>query len=401
MFDSHSTVFADDVLKPETREELQNRLRNRASSLAQDSDSDDYLWDADSGSSTPQTTTSYISPMTKGQKAPAFFPTPNTPRRSQQSPGTTDHSSQPTLPLQQNQSSSPLWQNRTAQRGSLVALGVCALLALSWMFWPAGAEQAPGETTEVVDNAPDVDNEAPQLPIPPETPTPENVVDVVISSFPQDAQVIVDGETQQRKTPVQLKLAPGEHIVTLSKEGYSDLTQTLAIQDQQTVQYSENYRLQKRSEMTKVVIFVKSPNKVTIQVDDDTSTGTNCLSRTLKPGPHRLRVLKSGYQPYERQFEVLETGEQELHPIQLQRQIPVSTPVGTTLPISTTAFPTTTFPTRVRVTSDPPGATIFSEGTETSFKTPDTLPEYFHKEDISVKLPGYRFGRPIFSQENG
>lgn len=248
------------------------------------------------------------------------------------------------------------------------------------MFWPDSAEEAPESSNDVVANTSRTENTNNQLSGSSITPMAK-VVDVVISSSPSDAQVMIDGENQSAKTPAHLKLTPGEHSLSLTKNGYSALAGTIQVQDQDSVQIFKGYRLQKIVQLTQVVIFVASPSYVTIQVDEHTHENTNRVSRPLMPGVHRLRVSKTGYEPYEREFEVIEKPEQELPPIRLPPEAPIALPV--------------------QVNSDPPGAMILAEGQPTGFVTPKRLPSYFSKEDITVHLAGYQLRNVKFAQAPG
>lgn len=76
-------------------------------------------------------------------------------------------------------------------------------------------------------------------PLPPERRADEtrsvitrgDVGDLAVTSVPQNCVVEIDGKTRTKNTPILLidSLAPGEHQISFSKEGYKQLTGTVKI----------------------------------------------------------------------------------------------------------------------------------------------------------------------------
>lgn len=270
MFDSQSTAFADDILKPETREELQNRLGNRAvSNRRYHSDGVDagtYSSGTHAAGRTGRSTGSFIGPMTRGQTGTPSF---SIPARSQTVPHPRDAS-------RNDQAAGGLWQDPNARRGFVAGLVLGTFVLVCWLFWPVAAKETPQPLEEtqatVTDVGVDVETPATEQPVSSETPVPSiavppKAVEVTIDSLPTDAFVILDGEVQPKKTPIQLPLKPGEYAVQLSREGYEPLTRTLQVPKQTAGPFFAHYKLERP--MDELPLETEAPEPLPVFVISD------------------------------------------------------------------------------------------------------------------------------------
>ena len=54
---------------------------------------------------------------------------------------------------------------------------------------------------------------------------------VMLSTVPPGASVTVDGKPVEGQTPMSLKLPPGKHLITITKEGVGSAQQTVEVTD--------------------------------------------------------------------------------------------------------------------------------------------------------------------------
>lgn len=136
---------------------------------------------------------------------------------------------------------------------------------------------------------------------------------------------------------------------------------------------------------SQVTLQVDSPNRVTIAIDDSVYPNTEKVTLPLTPGPHRLKITKDGYEPYEGTIDVADIPEQTLPAVSLAA---IGTPTGS----EPAALP-------IQVVSKPANAIILAEGEPTGYTTPATLPRDLAKGSLSVRLEGYVI-RDVVSERN-
>lgn len=113
---------------------------------------------------------------------------------------------------------------------------------------------------------------------------------ITIISEPSPANVLFDGKPIG-ETPIMIKdVTAGEHMITLSKEGFLDLKQKVIVRDKQTTE-------------TKIVLntvvytikILSTPDKAEVFIDENSIGLTPTVIENVSPGSHKIRVSKEGY----------------------------------------------------------------------------------------------------------
>ena len=99
---------------------------------------------------------------------------------------------------------------------------------------------------------------------------------LAISSEPDEADIYIDGELQEKKTnTVITNLTAGSHILKLNKQGYNSLTKPFVITKGETLELDE--KLQKQSNEKYHLIVKADQPEAMIFIDDNVSTGEASL----------------------------------------------------------------------------------------------------------------------------
>lgn len=125
-------------------------------------------------------------------------------------------------------------------------------------------------------------------------------IPVRLTSAPSNAAIYVGdaaGRTLKGRTPVELKLAPGTHVVAAEMSGYTTSTQTVTVEPGQRPQI--DFVLEKLS-MLRVEV---DPPSAKVQLDDLPPEPAP-LAREVERGTHQVRVTREGYEPLERHVSV-------------------------------------------------------------------------------------------------
>ncbi len=99
---------------------------------------------------------------------------------------------------------------------------------------------------------------------------------LAISSEPDEADIYIDGELQEKKTnTVITNLTAGSHTLKLNKQGYNSLTKPFVITKGETLELDE--KLQKQSNEKYHLIVKADQPEAMIFIDDNVSTGEASL----------------------------------------------------------------------------------------------------------------------------
>ena len=190
---------------------------------------------------------------------------------------------------------------------------------------------------------------------------------VLLQSSPSGAQIFLDGTNTSKLTPSTIQdLEEGSHPFTLKLSGYKDTTFNVTVIREQQV--SKNITLTKEI-TTGSVLLQSTPSGAQIFLDgSNTSKLTPSTIQDLEEGSHQLTLKLSGYN--DTTFNVTIIREQQ-----------VSKNITLTKEITTGS---------VLMQSQPSGAQIFLDGSNTGKLTPSTiqdLEEGLHQ--FTLKLSGY------------
>lgn len=178
------------------------------------------------------------------------------------------------------------------------------------------------------------------------TPTPEpGYGNLSVSSSPSGARIGIDGVMTGNTTPAQIPaLSAGIHHLSLEKEGYAAYSSPFSIKSGETTYISATLN------KTGIITINSRPQKAQIWIDDtDTGKTTPATFRSVAAGTHSITLKKNGYADYTRTI-TLQTGK---------------TVSVYGILVSTGG--------RITVTSNPSGASLFVDGTDTGYQTPRTI----------------------------
>lgn len=183
---------------------------------------------------------------------------------------------------------------------------------------------------------------------------------VRVTSQPEGAIVELDG-IQHDITPVTIEnVGPGDHLVTLRKEGYRDTRQTLSLLPGQRVAVD-----MKMEEETGLVLVHSNPSGADISIDEAYRGKTPLLITDFPLGTHRITAQQDGFQERE-----VELTMEDRSPKKIDVEL-----------VSDTAI--------LDVRSVPPGARVMVNGSERG-TTPATIPGIRTGDSVvEVLLEGY------------
>ncbi len=116
-----------------------------------------------------------------------------------------------------------------------------------------------------------------------------------IETDPSDASVSVDGK-KVGNSPYTGDVEPGDHVLDVSREGFSSLQQAISLEPGQ--QLSLRLALQQGSgERTPPLIAVASDPPGAVLSVDGRVAGVTPIKVRSRPGPHDLRITLDGYIP--------------------------------------------------------------------------------------------------------
>ncbi len=182
---------------------------------------------------------------------------------------------------------------------------------------------------------------------------------VTVTSLPEGAAVIVDGE-EVASTPADIELIMGSHEVRLRKPGYKIWQSDVVIEPQVDQVLPE-------------IVLIKSDGKLQIKSDPEGANvtiagryyGQTPLSVIVPPGDdYELLVTRAGYNP-------------------LSRRISIAPEEDTSLSLRLNPIVGT-----IRVATSPAGATLIIDGEERG-EANQSVELTARRHDIRIELPGY------------
>jgi|GEM_PF-6504474 len=121
---------------------------------------------------------------------------------------------------------------------------------------------------------------------------------VNISSTPKGASIDVDGLPSGSMTPINLKLVPGNHRLTLRKAGYYDIDTTITVVAEQTVSLD----LTLEAKPTSLAIS-SVPTGANIAINGEaTGFTTPHVFNDISPGTYNLRLTLAGFFPVDSNY---------------------------------------------------------------------------------------------------
>lgn len=183
-----------------------------------------------------------------------------------------------------------------------------------------------------------------------------------IESSPTDAEVYIDAEAAGKvgKTPADLTMQPGKHLVILKKDGFFVTTLAFEIKakEQKNVKIALEIPLKVTSEPAGGSVHLGSP---TAQ-----SLGNAPLETGIKPGARKVYVKLAGYKTYEKSLQV------DAKPHDKPIEVNAAMQLG------------------IKVASTPPGASVSIDGKPVVGVTPLETGITPGSHAVTVKLDGYK-----------
>jgi hypothetical protein len=122
---------------------------------------------------------------------------------------------------------------------------------------------------------------------------------LVISSLPDNASIVVNGQ-YRGKTPLTLdNLDPGTYTVNISKFGFSPSTATTNLQSGERQEITATLPAETGS-----LIINTTPTGARIMVDDKDAGLSPAMLAGLAPGNHTITITKDGYIPSTQQVKI-------------------------------------------------------------------------------------------------
>ena len=139
---------------------------------------------------------------------------------------------------------------------------------------------------------------------------------------PTDAEVLIDGKSQG-KGPMQLHVAMGEHALTLRREGYQELKETLTINSAQPTNIARNMkpvgakgepnpfgkvgrffgRLGAEKGNGTLVVTTR-PSGAQVTINGSSAPGTTPVKTSIPAGKYKMAIKLDGYKTIEREVVV-------------------------------------------------------------------------------------------------
>ena len=212
------------------------------------------------------------------------------------------------------------------------------------------------------------------------TSTAPTTGSIMFVSVPSNAEIFIDGQDQGAKTAYQIFNIPaGKHTFTLKLAGYNDTTGEVTVTGGGTVQAYAT--LSPTTPAAGSLSFYSTPPNAEIFIDGtDMKATTPATITNLSPGEHDVRLTLTGYQDW--------TGKVTITAGQTAYLSPALTPLTTTGALE--------------ITSTPPGARVYIDGSDVQRITPATvtnLPVGDHT--YLLKLQGYSDAPGRFKVEAG
>ncbi len=220
---SPTSAFLDDLFKPETREELEERLHSQS-----DGHENPNAARSSRRSSSQRPTSvpedDLLSPMTREEYD------------AEQSQTTTSSPSSAASPT--------VWQDPGFRKGLGIGTFVMFLLLVLWLLF-SGSPTEEATTPAADANQTQVSDNAPQTPTTSQTPPPKPLVSqsaipqpavpqktIVLLKMdgPPTATLEIDGQVYQNKAELELALAPGFHSLKITQAGFVTSTRNIFVE---------------------------------------------------------------------------------------------------------------------------------------------------------------------------
>jgi serine/threonine protein kinase len=204
----------------------------------------------------------------------------------------------------------------------------------------------------------------------PEPPKPTGVATLSVTSEPPGAELYLDGRLKG-KTPQQLEAPVGWHQLRLVLEGYGEKEEHIQLSEPRLYPL----RIELKPQINRPVLLVDSdPSGATVYINDQYK-GKVPLRLRLPPGKYMVRMTLSGYEDWNSQVDVGESGD---YPVTGRLK---SQQGGRPKPPADKPY--------INVQSTPPSAKVFVDG---SFKgtTPVKIDVKPGKHRVRVTLEGYQ-----------
>ena len=183
-----------------------------------------------------------------------------------------------------------------------------------------------------------------------------------VRTSPSGARIELDG-VYQGDSPLKLKVAPGQHLVVATRDGFLETRASVNVQPAGTTRFDMSLR-----PLFGLILAESFPNDAEVLVDNVFRGKTPVLMTDLPAGQHRVVIKKDGYESKETLLNIQTEGDRQPKLISLElRSLLVA----------------------IKVTSTPDKAKVFLDG---SFKgdSPQSIQNILAgKHKVRVEMDGY------------
>jgi len=226
---------------------------------------------------------------------------------------------------------------------------------------------------------------------------PENTAEVVkdvpvaFKTVPEGAAIIIDGKSMGTSN-VTFSLSPGDHTVKITKPGYREMTASLMVEAAGAGPLKQEYKLVPQIPELGTLEVTSDPPEAEVFLDDsEAPAGRTPLVKRLPGGKVRIKVRMAGYQDRMDEVEVragqrspllstltLLDGGLEIPPDPVGAE---ADDLGRTEPAALKYS--------LKITSDPPGASVIINGVLQKETTPIALVLDIHEVRIKIEKADY------------
>ena len=115
---------------------------------------------------------------------------------------------------------------------------------------------------------------------------------VKIISKPDDAEILVDGKKMAEKTPAEVSLKQGSHVIKIAKAGYTNSEKTIQVTRKTSQELSFSLEL-----IPGILSINVDPVGAKVYINGDYK-GASPLNISLKGGKYKLKISMEGFKDY-------------------------------------------------------------------------------------------------------
>ena len=223
-------------------------------------------------------------------------------------------------------------------------------------------------------------------------------ITVGIDSEPTGAEIFIDDQKSEEKTPAFITLRPGDHQVKLTLAGYQTYDEEIAFPEESPL-YWEFHQVATSTDLPDIsansgkvdfaITSVPTGAKISVTGDKGTKTGTAPVTFKVLPGTFTVKATLEGYQDSGKTITVGNTGKETKFELEPEPETETETETDEE---NTTVLKTI---------STPPGASVSISGPSGTMtgNTPETFRVIPGTYTVNATLSGYEHYSEVFTVE--